>query len=290
MELGSVGIWGGGPWRVEDRAAEAAEVAAELEELGFGALWMSGGQQPGLSARFRRVLDGTSRLPVASGILNFWLSGPAEVARAVAELEAVHPGRFLLGVGVSHAPLVERSGQAYRRPYSRMVEWLDGLDRQEPGVPPERRVLAALGPRMLALSAARSAGAHPYFVPVEHTAKARQALGDGPLLAPEQGVVLEPDPETARRIARAHTESYLAMPNYSGNLRKLGYGDADLAGAGSDRLVDAVVAWGDDEAVARRVREHLDAGADHVCVQVLGADGDAFPREGYRRLAAVLLG
>jgi probable F420-dependent oxidoreductase len=290
MELGSVGVWGGGPWRVEDRAGEAAEVAAELEELGFGALWISGGQQPGLSVRFRRVLDGTSRLPVATGILNIWLTEPAEVARAVAELDAAHPGRFLLGVGVSHAPLVERSGRAFRRPYSQMVEWLDGLDRQEPGVAPDRRVLAALGPRMLALSAARSGGAHPYFVPVEHTAKARQVLGDGPLLAPEQGVVLERDPDMARRIARAHTESYLAMPNYAGNLRALGYGDQDLAGAGSDLLVDALVAWGDDEAVARRVREHHEAGADHVCVQVLGAGDDAFPREAYQRLAAALLG
>jgi probable F420-dependent oxidoreductase len=171
-----------------------------------------------------------------------------------------------------------------------MVGWLDGLDRQDPGVPVDRRVLAALGPRMLALAAERSAGAHPYFVPVEHTAKARQALGDGPLLAPEQGVVLESDPETARRIARRHTEGYLAMPNYSGNLRSLGYHDEDLAGAGSDRLVDAVVAWGDDQAVARRVREHLDAGADHVCVQVLSSSDDAFPRDGYRRLAAALLG
>jgi probable F420-dependent oxidoreductase len=290
MELGSVGIWGGGPWRADDRAAEAAEVAAELEELGFGALWVSGGQRPGLSPRFRRLLDGTTRLPVASGILNIWLTDPAETARATAELEAAHPGRFLLGVGVSHAPLVERAGQSYQRPWSRMVEWLDGLDRQEEGVPPDRRVLAALGPRMLALAAQRSAGAHPYFVPVEHTAKARQLLGDGPLLAPEQGVVLERDPETARRIARAHTESYLAMPNYSGNLRSLGFSDEDLTGAGSDRLVDAVVAWGDDAAVARRVREHLDAGADHVCVQLLGAGEEAFPLEGYRRLAAALLG
>jgi probable F420-dependent oxidoreductase len=290
MDLGSVGIWGGGPWRVEDRAAEAAEVAAELEELGFGALWMSGGQQPGLSGRFRRLLDGTSRLPIASGILNIWLADPAETACGVAELEAAHPGRFLLGVGVSHAPLVERGGQSYERPYSRMVAWLDGLDRQDPGVPADRRVLAALGPRMLALAAERSAEAHPYFVAVAHTAKARRALGDGPLLAPEQGVVLQRDPETARRIARAHTESYLAMPNYSGSLRSLGYGDEDLAGAGSDRLVDAVVAWGDDQAVARRVREHLDAGADHVGVQPLGAGDDAFPRDAYRRLAAALLG
>jgi probable F420-dependent oxidoreductase len=290
VELGAVGIWGGGPWRVDDRAAEASEVAAELEQLGFGALWISGGQQPGLSIRFRNLLDATSRMPVASGILNIWLTSPSEIARAVAELEAAHPGRFLLGLGVSHAPLVERSGHSYTRPYSRMVDWLDDLDRQEPTVPADRRILAALGPKMLALAAARSAGAHPYFVPVEHTVAARRLFGDGPVLAPEQAVVLDADPERARRIARQHTEGYLAAPNYTRNLRSLGFGEEDLEGAGSDRLVDAVVAWGDDAAVASRVREHHKAGADHVCVQVLTETGDVFPRAEYRRLAEALLG
>ena len=288
MELGAVGIWGSGPWRVDDRTAEASEVAAELDELGFGALWVSGGQQPGLSVRYRKLLDATSRLSIASGILNVWLTGADEIARAVAGLEAAHPDRFLLGLGVSHAPLVERGGHAYTRPYSRMVAWLDDLDRQEPTVPAGRRILAALGPKMLSLAAARSAGAHPYFVPVEHTAVARQLLGEGPVLAPEQAVVLEADPERARRIARAHTESYLAMPNYTNNLRSLGFGDEEFRGAGSDRLVDAVVAWGDDDAVVRRVREHHQAGADHVCVQVLTENPDAFPRAEYRRLAAAL--
>jgi probable F420-dependent oxidoreductase len=275
---------------VDERAAEAGDVAAELEQLGFGALWVSGGQKPGLSDRFRMLLKATSRIPVASGILSIWLASPEEVARSVVDLEAAHPGRFLLGLGVSHAPLVARAGQTYARPYSRMVAWLDHLDRQVPTVPAERRVLAALGPRMLALAARRSAGAHPYFVPVEHTARARAILGDGPLLAPEQAVVLVADPERARRIARLHTEGYLATPNYTRNLRSLGFGDEDLRGGGSDRLVDAVVAWGDDEAVARRVREHHEAGADHVCVQVLTGTGDAFPRAEYRRLAAALLG
>jgi probable F420-dependent oxidoreductase len=288
VELGAVGIWGGGPWRVDDRAAEASEVAAELEELGFGALWISGGQQPGLSVRFRKVLDGTSTLRVATGILNIWLTSADEIARSVAELEAAHPDRFLLGLGVSHAPLVERGGHAYTRPYSRMVAWLDDLDAGEPTVPADRRVLAALGPKMLTLAADRSAGAHPYFVPVEHTAVARQLLGEGSVLAPEQAVVLESDPERARRIARAHTEGYLVMPNYTNNLRSLGFGDEDFQGGGSDRLVDAVVAWGDDEAVARRVHAHHQAGADHVCVQVLTESGDAFPRAEYRRLAGVL--
>jgi probable F420-dependent oxidoreductase len=290
VELGAVGIWGGGPWRVDDRTAEASEVAAELEELGFGALWVSGGQQPGLSIRYRKLLDATSRLPIASGILNIWLTGADEIARAVAELEAAHPDRFLLGLGVSHAPLVERGGHAYTRPYSRMVAWLDDLDGQEPTVPADRRILAALGPRMLGLAAARSTGAHPYFVPVEHTEAARRLLGEGPVLAPEQAVVLEADPGRARRVARAHTEAYLAMPNYVNNLRSLGFGDDDFRGAGSDRLVDAVVAWGDDAAVAHRVREHHQAGAAHVCVQVLTENLDAFPRAEYRRLAEALLG
>jgi probable F420-dependent oxidoreductase len=289
VDLGRVGIWGGGPWREDERAAEAGDVAALLEQLGFGAIWMSGGQKPGLSGRFRALLEATSRIPVASGILSVWLSSPKEIARGIAELEEAHPDRFLLGLGVSHAPLVARAGQTYARPYSRMVAWLDELDRQAPTVPAAGRVLAALGPRMLALAAARSAGAHPCFVPVSHTARARQALGDGPPLAPEQAVVLESDPERARRIARRHTELYLAMPNYTGNLRSLGFGDEDLRGAGSDRLVDAVVAWGDDAAVARRVREHHDAGADHVCVQVLTSTAEEFPRAEYRRLAAALL-
>lgn len=284
-----MGIWGGGPWRVDDRAAEAGDVAAELEELGFGALWLSGGFQPGLSNRFRMLLDATRRIKVASGILSVWVATPKEVADGVAELQAAHPDRFLLGLGVSHAPMVERTGQSYTRPYSQMVHWLDDLDRQQPTVLADRRVLAALGPRMLALGGARSAGAHPYFVPVEHTALAREELGDGPLLAPEQGVVLESDPERARRIARRHTERYLAAPNYTRNLRRLGFTDEDLDGSGSDRLVDAVVAWGEDGAVARRVREHHDAGADHACVQVLTETDEAFPRAEYRRLAAVLL-
>ena len=285
-----MGIWCGGPWRVEERAAEAAEVAAEAEELGYGALWLSGGQKPGVSPLFKGLLDATSRVVVASGIISIWRAGPAEVAQAAADLRAAHPGRFLLGLGVSHADPVQASGQSYVRPYSRMVHYLNELDSQQPTVPSDQRVLAALGPRMLALSAARAAGAHPYFVPVEHTARAREALGTGPLLAPEQAVVLETDPARAREIARSYATSfYLRAPNYANNLRRLGFGDADLGGGGSDRLVDAVVAWGDAGAIARRVREHHQAGADHVCVQVLTATPDAFPRAEYRALAEALL-
>jgi len=290
VNLGQIGIWCGGVWRVDEHAAEAGDVAAELERLGYGTLWLSGGFTPGFTGRFRMLLDATSRISVASGILSIWLASPAEAAKGFAELEAAHPDRFLLGLGVSHAPAVESRGESYTRPYSRMVRYLDDLDRQEPLVPADRRVLAALGPRMLTLAARRAAGAHPYFVPPEHTARAREILGDGPLLAPEQAVVLETDPALARQIARSHTEYYLSAPNYTSNLRRLGFGDADLEGGGSDRLIDAVVAWGDVATVAERVREHHQAGADHVCVQVLTAtSGEAFPRAEYRALAEALL-
>jgi probable F420-dependent oxidoreductase len=171
-----------------------------------------------------------------------------------------------------------------------MRSYLDELDAAGHPVPPESRILAALGPRMLELSRDRSAGAHPYFVPVEHTAVARDVLGAGPVLAPEQAVVLEPDPVRARELARRHVPRYLELPNYANNLRRLGFGDDDLRDGGSDRLVDAIVAWGDEEAIADRVRAHHDAGADHVCIQVVGVDGTAPPRETWRRLAPALSG
>jgi probable F420-dependent oxidoreductase len=171
-----------------------------------------------------------------------------------------------------------------------MVSYLDALDASTPTVPKDRRALAALGPKMLSLSAERSAGAHPYFVPVEHTARAREILGPGPLLAPEVTVVLESDPERARELARTFTTGYLGLPNYANNLRTLGYGEDDLAGGGSDRLVDAVVAWGDVDAVAGRLRQHHEAGADHVCVQVIAEGRAVFPLEQYRQLAPAVLG
>jgi probable F420-dependent oxidoreductase len=282
MNLGRVGVWWSRSWRAAGDGS--ADVPAELEALGYGALWSSGGFEPGLSPRFADELAATSHMVVASGIVSIWATTPAELAPAVAGLEERFPGRFLLGLGASHAPLAAD----YHRPYSKMVEFLDHLDAADPPVPAPRRVLAALGPRMLALAAERAAGAHPYFVPVEHTAAARGILGPGPLLAPEVTVVLEPDADLARAAARTFTTGYLAMPNYANNLRSLGYGDEDLAGGGSDRLVDAVVAWGDAGRVAARVREHLDAGADHVCVQVVGG-GDGFPLDDYRSLAGLLM-
>lgn len=283
MDLGPVGVWWSGSLKV--RAHPALDAAAELESMGYGAIWSSGGFDPGLSPRFGRLLGSTSHLVVASGIVNIWKVTPGELARAVAALEAEHPGRFLLGLGVSHGALIE----GYANPFERMVRFLDDLDSSEPSVPPERRILAALRPRMLELAAERSAGAHPYLVPVEHTVRARRILGSGSLLSPELTAVLETNPARAREVARSFIAGYLAMPNYAKNLRSLGFGDDDVAVAGSDRLIDAVIAWGDAESIARRVREHHEAGADHVCVQVIGG-GDGFPLAQYRELAVALAG
>jgi probable F420-dependent oxidoreductase len=283
MDLGRVGIWWSGSWKVDGSSFDGA---TELEELGYGALWSSGGFNPGLSPHFERLLAATTRIPVASGIVSIWVEQASEIAARVADLEEKYPGRFLLGIGASHSVA---TGD-YQRPYSTMVGYLDALDGAGIPVPVPGRVLAALGPRMLRLAGTRSAGAHPYFVPVEHTARARETLGQGPLLAPELTVVLERDPARARELARTFTTGYLTLPNYSNNLRTLGYSDEDLAGGGSDRLVDAVVAWGDAGAIAERVRAHHDAGADHVCLQVVTSGRESFPLAEYRELAPALLG
>jgi len=222
---------------------------------------------------------------VISGIVSIWVNDPDDIALAVADLDLRHPGRFVLGLGASHAPIV----QNYARPYRHMLEYLDALDATWPSVPRDRRILAALGPRMLRLAAQRAAGAHPYFVPVEHTRRAREVLGPDALLAPEVTVLLEKNASAAREVAREFTTGYLSLPNYANNLRSLGFGDEDLARGGSDRLVDAVVAWGDPDGIANRIRQHFDAGANHVCVQVL-APHDLFPFTAYRELAPLLMG
>jgi len=283
MDLGQIGVWWSGSWRVADDPT--LDVARELEALGYQALWSSGGYDPGLSPRFERLLASTTRIPVASGIVSIWTAAPGDVGPAVADLEARFPGRFLLGIGASHAPLAPD----YGRPYAHVAAYLDALDALDPPVPPDHRALAALRPRMLELAAARTAGAHPYFVPVEHTARAREILGRGPLLAPEVAVVLEADPAEARRLARAYASIYLGLPNYTQNLRDFGFEDDDIEGGGSDRLIDAVIPWGDATMVAGRIREHLDGGADNVCIQVV-ADRQDFPFDGYRQLAPALLG
>jgi probable F420-dependent oxidoreductase len=280
-DLGRFGVWWSGSWH--DADDRDLNVAAELESLGYGTLWSSGGFEPGLAQRFGELLDATDRAVVASGIASIWTTTPSDVGPAVADLEARFGGRFLFGIGASHSVIV----QDYSRPYSRMVEYLDGLDGLDGLVPPERRVLAALGPRMLELAKIRAAGAHPYFVPVEHTAYAREVLGDDKLLAPEVAVVLETDRTAALQRAREYASIYLPLPNYTDNLRRFGFTDDDIDGGGSDRLIEAVIPWGDAATVAGRVRAHLDAGADHVCVQVV-ADFFKFPLAEYRELAAAL--
>lgn len=270
--------------------AEALEAAAELDELGFHRIWCSAGFGPGVPAQFAEILSATKRIGVASGILSVWHAAPAEAAAFTAAAEKAYPGRFLLGLGASHAQLVEGGGGVYRKPYTKVVEYLDALDAAggEP-VKPEQRILAALGPRMLKLSAERSLGAHPYFVPAEHTAQAREILGSGRLLAPEVAVVLDPEAGTARATARQYMAGYLQAPNYARNLRRLGYTDADLDNGGSDRLVDALIPWGDLDRVVAGVQEHFAAGADEVAIQVL-TDDKAYPAETFRRLASALIG
>ena len=280
-DLGRFGVWWSGSWHAADD--RDFNVAAELESLGYGTLWSSGGFEPGLAPRFGELLAATDRAVVASGIASIWTTTPADVAPAIADLEERFDDRFLFGIGASHSMIV----QDYTRPYSRMVEYLDGLDATDSPVPRERRVLAALGPRMLELAKERAAGAHPYFVPVEHTAYAREALGPGPLLATEVAVVLETDRDAALQRAREYASIYLPLPNYANNLRRFGYTDDDIEGGGSDRLIEAVIPWGDAGTIAERVRAHLDAGADHVCVQVV-ADFFAFPLAQYRELAPAL--
>lgn len=290
--LGPVGVWSFALERLS--APRAREVAAEIEELGYGAVWFpeSVGSKE-VFAHASLLLSATRRVIVASGIANTWARDPVAMANGARTLADAYPDRFLLGMGVSHQPSVARRGGRYERPLEHMRSYLDAMDAARfDGPSPERpapRVLAALGPRMLELAASRASGAHPYFVPVEHTAVARSVLGVKPLLAVEQTVVLETDASEARRIARAFAVHYLELENYATNLRRLGWSDDDVAGGGSDRLIDSVVAWGDVETIRERVRAHLDAGADHVCVQVRAADDSDPCLSQLRELAPALL-
>jgi probable F420-dependent oxidoreductase len=257
---------------------EVATAAAELESLGYTAAWLPdvGGD---LFTPFGNLLSATSTMTIASGVLNVWHHTPAEVGTWWHGLPEEQRDRVLIGVGVSHGPLI---GDAWGRPLAVMQEYLDGLDAA--GVPKERRCLAALGPRMLELARDRSAGAHPYLGTPEHTAFARSILGDDAGLFVEQGVVFETDATKARAVARATLDGYAALPNYVNNWRRCGIEDADIE-ARSDRLVDALVAWGDADAINERVEAHRAAGADHVCVQVLNERGAPMNRAAWRALA-----
>jgi probable F420-dependent oxidoreductase len=285
VELSGVGVWSQ-QLRYGD-AAEAADAAAELEELGYRALWVPDIGGPVFDA-VGNLLAATRRAVVATGILNLWMHAPADAAASFASLTGEHGDRFLMGIGVSHAPLVDAGEPGrYRRPLAAMTAFLDGLDEAERPVPAGSRVLAALGPKMMETAAKRARGVHPYLVPPEHTRLAREAVGDGPLVVPEQTAVLCATRDEARAVGTDWLRAYLSLPNYANNLLRLGYTSEDVETV-SDRLFDALIAWGDEEAVKRRVDEHRAAGADHVCVQVLTADQNAFPREEWRRLAAAL--
>jgi len=272
MELGQIGIW-----RSRNRGSAAA--AGDIEALGYGALWIGG--SPSIE-QVRPYLEASSTLPVITGILNVWQHTPADVARDHARITSDHPDRFLLGIGIGHP----EATSDYKRPLKTMREFFDGLDGAETPVPKGERLAAALGPKMLDLSKERSLGTHPYFITPEHTRYVRERLGAGVLVAPEVAVVVEADPETARKVAREYAKLYLGLTNYTNNLLKFGFNESDLANGGSDRLIDAVIPHGSAEQVAEAIQTHLAMGADHVCLQPLGQDE---PTEDYRALAAALL-
>jgi probable F420-dependent oxidoreductase len=292
MQLGAFGVW---TFQLDVLpAARMQEVASELEEMGYGALWY--GEAVGREALTKAalLLSGTKRIIIATGIANIYGRDPITMAAGQKTLAEAYPNRSLLGLGVSHIPLVEKlRGHRYDKPVPTMRAYLDAMDKAPyQAVPPASkppRVLAALGPLMLKLSAERADGAHPYNTTPQHTAQARELLGTGPLLCPEQAVVLEKDPAKARAIARKFLEIYLGLPNYTNNWLRLGFQEADISKGGSDRLIDAIIAWGDLKTVVSRIQEHRSAGADHVCIQVLTEDSKTFPTREYRDLASALL-
>ena len=291
MQLGAFGVW---TFQLDIlQAARMQETAAELEELGYSALWY--GEATGREALTKAglLLAGTKRIVVATGIANIYGRDPVTMAAGQKTLAEAYPNRFLLGLGVSHIPLVEKlRGHRYEKPVPAMRAYLEAMD-QAPyqAVPPGSklpRVLAALGPLMLKLSAERADGAHPYNSTPEHTKQARQLLGPDPYLCPEQAVILETDPAKARAIARKFLAIYLGLPNYTNNFLRLGFQESDISGGGSDKLIDAVVAWGDLKTTLNRIREHHSAGADHVCIQVLTDESKTFPMREYRELASAI--
>ncbi len=272
--IGRFGVW-------RSTVQCTPELAAGLERLGYGALWL-GGSPGGDLEMVDGLLDATSTLVVATGVVNVWRSDAHQIASAFARIEARHPGRFLLGIGAGHP---EATAQ-YSKPYQAVERYAGVLAAD--GVPPGSMVLAALGPQMLRLAAERTAGAHPYLVTTAYTRLAREILGAEPLLATEHKAVIETDPQAARAIARPRVRTpYLGLVNYTSNLRRLGWSQADLADGGSDALIDALVAHGDPEHVAEQLTEHLVAGADHVCLQLLGDPGPD-PLDGFGRLAPAL--
>ena len=277
MNLGKIGVWTSYRPFGKERAGEAAKL---VEQLGYGTWWLGGSPQV---EDVRPILEATSALTAATGILNVWSNDPADTAAADAALREDHPGRFMLGIGIGHP----EATSDYRRPLTTMGAFLDGLDAAPATPPVDGRCLAALGPKMLDLAGDRSRGAHTYFVPVEHTRTARERLGPGKLVAPELACVVDTDPARARAVARDYAKLYLGLSNYTQNLLNLGFTQDDIEGGGSDRLIDAVIPHGSAGEIGEVVRTHLDAGADHVCVQPLGEPG--IPRESWAALAKHLI-
>ncbi len=291
--LGRVGIW---TFAFDSMpAAQIRSVARTVEELGYSALWVpEGGGSRDIVGLLSFLLAATDRLTVASGIANL-TARPPEVLQSGANLLAdAYGDRLVLGVGVGHEYTTERRGIPWERPLERTRLYLEAMDSAVPHQPalaaPVQRMLAALGDRMLALSAAQTLGAHTYFVPPEHTRRARGVLGTEPVLAVEQSVVLDPNPASARATARAWARHYLRLPNYANNWRRLGFTTQDISRDGSDRLIDAAIAWGSVDQVVARVQSHFDAGADHVCVQVLGHEDNGSLARALAELAGALLG
>jgi probable F420-dependent oxidoreductase len=288
--LGTVGIWTLEAERMP--AAGERDYARAIESLGFRTLWIP--ETLGSKEAFAHaglLLAATKTLIVATGIANIWARDAVAMANGARALVDAYPDRFLLGLGVSHAPTVKIRGQSYSRPLEYMRGYLDAMDAAPYTGPKVEapRVLAALGPQMLRLSAERALGAHSYFVPVEHTAVARKELGADPLLAVEQAAVLNEDATAARAAARRHMKRYLELDNYANNVRRLGWSDGDLAEGGSDKLVDAIVAWGGTGVINSRIDEHRKRGADHVCLQVLRADPGGSPTADLERIAKAVL-
>jgi probable F420-dependent oxidoreductase len=293
QRLGRVGVWTG---QLDFSPADVVrEAAREVESLGYRAMWTGEAVGREVMSAAQLVLASTDSLVVATGIANIWARDAFATAAAQLALGEAYPDRFVLGIGASHKLLLDVRGGGYQKPLAHMRSYLDGMDSGYDGYravqPTHRppRLLAALGPKMLELSRDRADGAHTYFVPPEHTARAREILGPDRLLVPEQVCVLSDDAEAAREIARRHTASYLRLPNYTTNLERFGFSAADFADGGNDRLVDTICAWGGVEAVAARVTAHLDAGADHVAVQVLVDDRRGLPRKEWAELAPALL-
>jgi probable F420-dependent oxidoreductase len=276
MQLGDFGIWTTYRTLGEENAGEAVKL---VEDLGYGAFWLGG--SPRLPS-VRPLLAGSESLTVATGIVNVWQNEPATLASEHAALVSEFPGRLLVGIGIGHP----EATSDYARPLTAMRTFLDGLDSADPPLPPEGRALAALRPRMLELARDRAVGAHPYFVPVEHTRAARAVLGDGALLAPELAVVIDSSTQRGWEKARQYAAGYLRLRNYTGNLLQFGFTEEDLADGGSDRLIEAIVPHGTAEEVVAVARAHLEAGADHVCLQAVGVEG--VPREEWTALARAL--